>query len=143
VSPLSVEVQEDGPSGQVRVTVKNVSKDAYVSEVQAKVIGSRNDDLVSGATDLRGVFVAQGVPGTSTVIAETDAGRYAFFRGTTELGPPPEPAKPANTAPQAEKPQSGNRPGNGLLDNVQSGNSKIQIQNAKCSKTSTSRTRAA
>ena len=95
VSPLAVEVQEDAPSGQVRVTVKNVLKDSYISEVQAKVIGSRNDDFVSGATDLRGVFVAQGVRGTSTVIAETDAGRYAFFRGQTELGPAPEPAKPA------------------------------------------------
>jgi len=50
------------------------------------VIASRNEDFVSGATDLRGVFVAQGVRGTSTVIAETDAGRYAFFRGQTELG---------------------------------------------------------
>ena len=61
VSPLAVEVQEDAASGQVRVTVKNVVKDRYVSDVQAKVIGSRNADFVSGETDLRGVFVAQGV----------------------------------------------------------------------------------
>ena len=106
-------MQEDAPSGQVRVTVKNVLKDSYISEVRAKAIGSRNDDFVSGATDLRGVFVAQGVRGTSTVIAETDAGRYAFFRGQTELGPAPEPAKPAaaETPPPAENPPTaGDRP---------------------------------
>jgi hypothetical protein len=120
----------------VRVTVKNVSKDAYVAEVQAKVIGSRNDDFVSGATDLRGVFVAQGVRGTSTVIAETDAGRYAFFRGSTELGPPPEPAKPAaqpaadEPPPPADKSGNGKPENNGLLDNLQLGNGKIQQQNS-------------
>ena len=114
VSPLAVEVQEDAPSGQVRVTVKNVSKDAYVSEVQAKVIGSRNDDFVSGATDLRGVFVAQGVRGKSTVIAETDAGRYAFFRGQTELGPPPETAsRPRRVSPAGRKSAKTGRGANG------------------------------
>ena len=141
VSPLAVEVQEDSPSGQVRVTVKNVAKDAYISDVQAKVIGSRNDDFVSGATDLRGVFVADGVRGKSTVIAETDSGRYAFYRGQTELGPAPEPAKPADQAPPGDKSgegkaagpgQQGNRQqdNNGLLDNIQLGNGKIQQENS-------------
>ena len=134
VSPLAVEVQEDPPAGQVRVTVKDVLKDSYISEVRAKVIGSRNEDFVSGATDLRGVFVAQGVRGTSTVIAETDAGRYAFFRGQTELGPPPEPAKPAGGAEAAPQPGGDKQTGgqgqdNGLLHNLELGNSKIQSDN--------------
>jgi hypothetical protein len=132
------------------VTVKNVAKDAYVSEVQAKVIGSRNEDFVSGATDLRGVFVAQGVRGKSTVIAETDSGRYAFYRGQTELGPAPEPAKPAaaESSPLADQAPPGDKSGggksgggqgqqnngqqdnNGLLDNIQLGNGKIQQENS-------------
>ncbi len=135
LSPLSVEVQEDASAGQVRVTVKNVLKDTYISDVQAKVIGSRNEDFVSGETDLRGVFVAQGVRGASTVIAQADSGRYAFFRGKTELGPPepaaspPAPAKQSEqTDNQMEKPQQGeNRRGdNGLLDNLQRGNNSLQ-----------------
>jgi hypothetical protein len=153
VSQLAVEVQEDAPSGQIRVPVKNVAKESYVSEVQAKVIGSRDEDFVSGATDLRGVFVAQGVRGKSTLIAESDSGRYAFYRGQTELGPAPEPAKPAaaEQAPQDAKgagapaggdksgdgkpvgrpgqPAGGQQDNNGLLDNIQLGNGKIQQEN--------------
>ena len=89
ISPLAVEAQEDGAAGQVRVTVKDVLKDRYVSDVHVKVIGSRNDDFISGQTDLRGVFAAQGIRGTGTVLAETANGRYAFFRGSTEARPPP------------------------------------------------------
>ena len=90
VSPLKVDVQEEVPSGRVRVTVKNVAKDSYVPEVHVKAIGSRNSDFVSGQTDLRGVFVGDNLAGTSTVIAQADGGRYAFFRGKQELGPPPQ-----------------------------------------------------
>jgi hypothetical protein len=140
VSPLAVEVQEDAASSEIRVTVKNVVKNRYVSDVEAKVIGSRNADFISGETDLRGVFVAQGVRGKSTVIAQADSGRYAFFRGQTELGPA-EPAKPGETPamhdpfgdvkgkeakPQAAAPAADNN--NGLLDNVYKGNSEIQGQ---------------
>jgi hypothetical protein len=72
-----------------------------------KVIGTRNSEFTSGATDLRGVFVADGIRGTSTVIAQADTGRYAFFRGQANLEPreeqadktaPPPPAAAA-TAP--------------------------------------------
>jgi len=131
VSPLAVEVQEEAPSGEVRVTVKNVVKDQYVAEVHAKVIGSRNGEFISGDTDLRGVFVAQGVQGTSTVIAQADAGRYAFFRGKTELGPAPEPAKPQaeNQAAQAaQQPAQQMDNNNGLLNNVMKGNNDLQGQ---------------
>ena len=70
VTPLAVDVQEDAVSGQVRTTVKDSTKDSYLRDVHVKVIGSRNDDFVSGETDLRGVFVADGIEGTSTVIAQ-------------------------------------------------------------------------
>jgi hypothetical protein len=53
------------------------------------VIGSLNEDFVSGTTDLRGVFVADGVRGVPTVIAEMTPGRYAFFRGQAGGGGQP------------------------------------------------------
>ncbi|MBN2024624.1 MAG: tetratricopeptide repeat protein [Pirellulales bacterium] len=103
VTPLAVDVQEDAASGRVRTTVKDTTSDQYVNQVHVKVIGSRNDDFISGETDLRGIFIADGVHGKSTVIAQAKPGRYAFFRGQTELAPPPppEPAKAEAAQPQA------------------------------------------
>lgn len=46
-----------------------------------RVVGSASGDFVSGKTDLRGLFVADGVRGTPTVIARLDGDRYAFHRG--------------------------------------------------------------
>jgi alpha-2-macroglobulin len=93
VTPLAVEVQEDAASGRVRTTVKDAAAGRYVPEVHVKVIGSSNAEFTSGATDLRGVFVADGIRGASTVIAQVQPARYAFFRGQTTLGPPAEAAK--------------------------------------------------
>ena len=50
-----------------------------------KVIGSGNEDFVSGQTDLRGVFVADGIRGGATVIAQAGPGRYAFYRAKETL----------------------------------------------------------
>ena len=105
VTPLVVEVQEEAASGQVRATVKDATKDGYVSDVHVKVIGTRNADFVAGETDLRGVFVAETIQGATTVIAEAGAGRYAFYRGTMELGPQPAAAAvPQAPAPAAHQP---------------------------------------
>ncbi len=101
VTPLTVEIQEDAVSGRVRTTVKDVKADRYVHNVQVKVIGSGNDDFVAGDTDLRGVFVADGIHGRSTVIARAEPSRYAFFRGQTDLAPPVPAAAPAPKAPVA------------------------------------------
>ncbi len=96
VTPLKVEVQEDASSGRVRTTVKDIKAGNYLRDVHVKVIGSSNRDFVSGETDLRGVFVADGIRGTSTVIAQIEPSRYAFFRGQTSLAvPPPQPAQQA------------------------------------------------
>ncbi len=127
VTPLAVEVQEDAVSGQVRTTVKDRKADRYLRDVHVKAIGSRNDDFMSGETDLRGVFVADGIQGTSTVIAQAESSHYAFFRGKTELGPkalskerkaedktPP----PAEAAPASLKQQ--------LLEGVQFRNTLMQ-----------------
>jgi uncharacterized protein YfaS (alpha-2-macroglobulin family)/TolA-binding protein len=104
VTPLALEIQEEGESGRVRATVKNTVEDRYVPNVQVRVIGSANRDFVAGATDLRGVFVADGVTGAATVIAKVDAG-YAFHRGKNWLGSPPvhtvAPNAPAQQGQQA------------------------------------------
>ncbi|HJS07912.1 MAG TPA: MG2 domain-containing protein, partial [Pirellulales bacterium] len=130
VSPLSVEVQEDAPAGRVRVTVKNVLDEDYVADAHAKVIGSRNNEFVSGQADLRGVFVAEGIQGKSTVIAQVEDDRYAFFRGQTELGPPQAPNAPATAgaAPAAQPPGESKALSNEriLLEQLQGGNREIQ-----------------
>ena len=92
LTPLKVEVQEDAVSGRVRATLKERTEDQYLRDVHVKVIGSGNGEFISGETDLRGVFVADGVQGTATVIAQGEGSRYAFYRGTTSLGAVPEPA---------------------------------------------------
>jgi alpha-2-macroglobulin len=137
ISPLTVEVAEEAGAGRVRVTVKDSVKDRYLSKVQTKVIGSHNDEFVSGESDLRGVFIADKINGKSTVIAQTEDGRYAFFRGNQELGTPPAPvAAPAPTEPnQAADPQA--KPGKQsgaddqqkdsvLIEQLQRGNKALQ-----------------
>jgi tetratricopeptide (TPR) repeat protein len=109
VSPLLVDVQEDPTSGRVRATVKETTgggtEDAkYVADVHVKVIGSNNSEFTSGETDLRGVFIADAIAGTSTVIAQAEGGQYAFFRGKTHLG-----QVKANRAAAAKQPQAGEK----------------------------------
>ncbi len=87
VTPLAVEVQADAVSGRVRTTVKDRVADKYLRDIDVKVIGSGNEDFVSGQTDLRGVFVADGIRGGTTVIAQSGSGRYAFYRATETLIP--------------------------------------------------------
>lgn len=129
VTPLKLDVQEEAASGRVRATVKDATKDAYVPEVHVKVIGSRNADFTSGETDLRGVFVADAIQGSSTVIAQAEHNRYAFFRGETQLGPAPQqeaapqPAEAKSEAPPADA--GGERQ---LLESLQMGNSVILQQ---------------
>jgi tetratricopeptide (TPR) repeat protein len=90
VTPLAVEVQADAASGRVRTTVKDRVNDKYVSDVHVKVIGSGNADFVSGQTDLRGLFVADGIRGGATVIALAGPSRYAFYRAKEATVPLPE-----------------------------------------------------
>lgn len=101
VSPLILEIQEDAPSGRVRVTVKDVVAEKYAHAVHVKVIGSSNAQFQSGQTDLRGIFVADNIQGMSTVIAKTGANRYAFHRGKVSLGAPPAPTTANAPAQQA------------------------------------------
>lgn len=93
VTPLALEVQEDAESGRVRVNVSESRTGRYAGDVHVKVIGSGNEEFVSGQTDLRGIFVADGIAGTATVIARDRQDRYAFYRGRTMLEGEPEAQK--------------------------------------------------
>ena len=74
---------EEPESGRVRVTVRDAVTKAFVPKVQVKVIGSNNPTFLSGETDLRGVFVAEGVLGQVTAVARKDTNGYAFHRGAS------------------------------------------------------------
>ena len=117
LSPLELEVLEEPGSGRVRVTVRDAATKAPVPKVQVKVIGTDNPTFLSGQTDLRGVFTAEGVRGQVTAVARQGTGRYAFHRGTTYVGTPPAPPNaPAPTA--AEKPGEANKEPASLIQNL-------------------------
>ncbi|UCG15334.1 MAG: tetratricopeptide repeat protein [Phycisphaerales bacterium] len=80
VTPLAVEVQEDVPARRTRVNVVNAITRSGLSDVHLKVIGTEMKSFVSGETDLRGVFVADGVSGYPTAVARDAAGHFAFYR---------------------------------------------------------------
>jgi hypothetical protein len=86
ITPLKIEIQEDSTSGRIRVNVKNTSKDIFANDVHVKVIGSENSAFTSGETDMRGIFVADGIAGIPTVIARDSQNRYAFYRGKNWMG---------------------------------------------------------
>lgn len=131
VTPLAVEVQEEASAGSVRTTIKDAAGQRFVSNVHVKVIGSRNDDFVSGDTDLRGVFIAEQIRGMSTVIAQADDGRYAFYRGQTSLGPAEQPQVEQGQQQAEAKPSSQSKKVEAegeLLEGLQRGNRMIQEQ---------------
>ena len=60
--------------------------------MQVKVIGSDTPQFISGETDLRGVFVAEGLRGLVTAVARKANRQYAFYRGKTFVGQAAVPA---------------------------------------------------
>jgi len=88
ITPLKIEVQQDAVSGRVRANVINAVDNQRPAQVHVKAIGSAQSDFRSGDTDLRGVFIADGVRGKVTVIARDAESRYAFYRGDEWLGAP-------------------------------------------------------
>ncbi len=121
VSPLELQVLEEADSGRVRVTVRDARTKALVPKVQVKVIGSGNGSFFSGETDLRGVFVAEGVRGQVTAVARKGSNQYAFHRGTTPVGPPPAAPNAPGQGQAAEaigprRPTCAERPGPELFE---------------------------
>ena len=91
ISPLTLEVQEDSDTGHVHITVKDRTDDRCVRNAKITVTASGGGAPVVGQSDLRGVFAADGLSGTVTVIAQAEGegrpARYAFYRGRTSLQP--------------------------------------------------------
>ncbi|MCO6453957.1 MAG: tetratricopeptide repeat protein [Pirellulaceae bacterium] len=127
VSPLELQIQEEVPSGRVRATVRDKVNNRYVHNVHVKAIGTNNSEFVSGDTDLRGVFVADGLRGAAMVIAQA-GDSYAFYRGTQPLGPPPAPAQQQAEAQAESAPAAGESTDakGELLKSLRGGNEMIQ-----------------
>lgn len=100
---LKLEVREDISAGRIWINVRD-SKNSSVPKADVRVVGSRDGSVKLGITDLRGVYIADGVHGRATVVAQvtpTDANdksgpSFAFFRGNSDLVPQPiQPQKDA------------------------------------------------
>lgn len=127
VSPIELQMQEDSESGRVRATVRNAMTGSFVPDVHVKTIGSYNSEFVSGETDLRGVFVADGIIGRCMVIADAGDGRYAFHRGQRELGDLPLPNAPEPQDAAAAPAESASSEAE-LLENLKGSNMDIQVE---------------
>lgn len=85
VTPIALDVQREPGAGRVRVNVVNAIDRGGAKSVHVKVIGLGMSEFVSGETDLRGVYVADGVNGHPSAIARDQAGHVALFRSEEAL----------------------------------------------------------
>ena len=111
VSPLEIEAARGRSRGPRADHAARAGSKNLLPKVQVKVIGSANPQFISGTTDLRGVFVAEGVSGVVTAVARKGDLEYAFYRGSTYLGPrgqsPPRQATDAGGWASAKRPGRG------------------------------------
>ena len=109
VSPLELEVLEEPASGRVRVTVRDARPKDLLPKVQVKVIGSNNPEFFSGETDLRGVFVAEGVHGQVTAVVRKDDHRVRLLPRDELRRPAAGAARPAEARPSKGQHQAAGR----------------------------------
>ena len=99
------------------------------------MVGTNNDLFLSGHTDLRGVFQADGVTGTATVLARAEGGKYAFYRGNKTHGTPPQPEAAAEQGktkrPAAQKGGKKQLQQSDYLRNIDIQNKAVQDGNLK------------
>ncbi|HHI81157.1 MAG TPA: tetratricopeptide repeat protein [Planctomycetes bacterium] len=96
---VRVEAQEFPRQGRLRL---NLSQDGKrLPGARVKVLGSSSSGLRSGKTDLRGVFVADGLRGKVTALVESE-GNYAFYRSKQLFGNPITPSGGRGRAQQFE-----------------------------------------
>ena len=119
VSTIESEVLEETLAGRARVVVRDARSQAAVPKAQVKVIGSDNAEFISGETDLRGVFTAEGLNGRVSVVVRKGTAEYAFYRGTAPLGAPATPALNAVDR----------KPGETPMDKSQSLDADLKLQN--------------
>ncbi len=130
VTPLEMEVLEEPGASRVRVTLRDHKTKDFLSKVQVKVIGSENSRFISGETDLRGVFVAEGVRGVVTAVARKGSGEYAFYRGTEFVGQRAVPA-PAQGGQAAPQPPGASGENQALDANIRMQNSANEVKNIR------------
>jgi hypothetical protein len=124
VTPLEMEVLEEPAAGRIRIAVRDARTKEFLRKVQVKVIGSGTAQFVSGETDLRGVFVAEGLRGLVTAVARQGTAQYALYRGTTLVGAP---------LPPIARPRTANDPepaGNNSVPQEQSLDANLRMQNS-------------
>ncbi len=128
ITQLELDVHSDPQSGRMRVQATSTEDQRYLREVDVRVIGSANNSFTSGETDPRGIFVADGVRGSATVIARHGEAHYAFHRGTELLAQEPaQPQRPqAQTRGQAENMIFEQQEGAAYFSNVMGMNRAIQ-----------------
>ena len=80
VSDFELEVANVGANG-VRVQAVDREDGHYLRDVDVRVIGSFDSNFISGRTDPRGLYLADGFNGSATVIARHSGRHYAFYRG--------------------------------------------------------------
>jgi hypothetical protein len=98
VSDIELEIEEDLGAGRMRVQALNKRGDGFLRDVDVRVVGSSGGDFVTGRTDPRGMFVAEGFRGSPTVIARHGEDHYAFHR-SAPISVPVPPTPQAPTAP--------------------------------------------
>ncbi|MBI5364357.1 MAG: hypothetical protein HZA53_14350, partial [Planctomycetes bacterium] len=142
VSDLELEVREDAGVGRLRIQVSRRSDAKYVRGADVKVVGSASRAIVAGKTDPRGLFLADGVAGTSTVIARLGEREYAFFRGQRVLGPKDDKPKGQTAGQQLDAQSyfknvieqnsvSQNERANKLLEEIQRDRKGVQVRQVK------------
>jgi uncharacterized protein YfaS (alpha-2-macroglobulin family)/TolA-binding protein len=80
VSDFELEVAMVGEQG-VRVQAVGREDGDYLRDVDVRVIGAMDSNFISGRTDPRGLYLADGFEGAVTVIARHGGRHYAFYRG--------------------------------------------------------------
>lgn len=124
ITPLALEVTEDADAGRARVNVVNAISRSGARDVHVKVIGSAMSQFRTGETDLRGVYIADGVAGSATAIARDEMGHFAFYRNPTAtmlaMAPPMQQRMQAGTKMERQV---------DYFSNISDDNESIQMSN--------------
>jgi hypothetical protein len=108
-TPIDLKVMEDSEFGRVRIEAREAGTSKPMANLQVKLSASNSPGFRDGSTDLRGVYVQDGLQGLVTIVVRQSAGRFAFYRGKTPLGgkmvqgfaPNAIPQKPGEVTPEA------------------------------------------
>ncbi len=95
---LRLDVTQNPSESRIRVTVRD-SRGRPVPGARVLLRGSESSRFLAGNTDLRGIFVANEVDGTVTVVG-SHQGAFGLFRGGTDEGPGDEDEPPPRRVPK-------------------------------------------